>query len=104
LKSFGFSPADIKAVCQMAANQKAATLIENGNGAAEITQKDIIKSLKDKRKDIATLDWFGNAVKELKGKTGAELVPYKTLIKDVKFWYLQANGYRQMQNALSFII
>ena len=103
LKSFVFSPADIKAVCQMTANAKAAALVE-GKASAVINMRDIAKSIKAKRKEVETLDWFASALKELKGKSKAERVQYKRLIKDIKFWYLKAPFYEKLNNALSLII
>ena len=103
LKSFVFSPADIKAVCQMTANAKAAALVE-GSASAVINMRDIVKSIKTKRKEAETLDWFAGALKELKGKPKAELVQYKELIKDIRFWYLKAPSYEKLYNALSIVL
>lgn len=103
LRSFGFSPADIKAVTQMVANEKAAAVIE-GRAGGEMITKDILNAIQKKSEEVGTMDWFGGAVKYLSGKPRAETTQYKDLIKDIKFWYMRAPGYASMQRVLSFIL
>ena len=103
LLSFALSPADIKAVCQIAANEKASALIE-GKGKAIITMNDIIKSIKQKREEVETIDWFAGALAHFKGKPKTELTQYKGLIKDIKFWYLKAPAEERRQKLLSLIL
>ena len=103
LRSFGFSPADIKATTQIIANEKAAALIE-GSKEATITTKDMINAIKKKSKEIGTMDWYSDAIKYLSGKPKAETAQYKELIKDIKFWYMQAPSYARMQKVLSLML
>ena len=103
LRSFGFSPADIKATTQIIANEKAASVIE-GRGSDKITTKDMLNAIKKKRKEIGTMDWYSSAIKYLSGKPKAETSQYKELIKDIKFWYMKAPAYARMQRILSLIL
>ena len=103
LRSFGFSPADIKATTQIIANEKAAAVIE-GRSESRITTKDMLGAIKKKGKEIGTMDWYGSAIKYLSGKPKAETAQYKELIKDIKFWYMRAPSYARMQRILSLIL
>ena len=103
LRSFGFSPADIKATTQIIANEKAAAVIE-GRSESRITTNDMLGAIKKKSKEIGTMDWYGSAIKYLAGKPKAETAQYKELIKDIKFWYMRAPAYARMQKALSLIL
>jgi SpoVK/Ycf46/Vps4 family AAA+-type ATPase len=103
LRSFGFSPADIKATTQIIANEKAASVIE-GRGSDKITTKDMLNAIKKKKKEIGTMDWYSGAIKYLSGKPKAETSQYKELIKDIKFWYMKAPAYARMQRILSLIL
>ena len=103
LRSFGFSPADIKATTQIIANEKAAAVIE-GMSESRITTNDMLGAIKEKSKEIGTMDWYSGAIKYLSGKPKAETAQYKELIKDIKFWYMRAPAYARMQKALSLIL
>ena len=103
LRSFGFSPADIKATTQIIANDKAAAVIEK-KAEAKITTKDMIGALKKKSNEIGTMDWFASALKYLAGRPSAETSQYKELIKDIRFWYMRAPAYARMQKVLSMIL
>ena len=103
LRSFGFSPADIKATTQIVANEKAVRLIE-GSKSSVITTNDMLKAVKSKGKEIGTMDWFGSAVKYLAGKSSNEVAQYKDLIKDTRFWYMRAPAYGKLQSLLSIIL
>ena len=103
LRSFGFSPADIKATTQIIANEKAAAVIED-RSESRITTNDMLGAIKKKSKEIGTMDWYSGAIKYLSGKPKAETAQYKELIKDIKFWYMRAPAYARMQKALSLIL
>ena len=103
LRSFGFSPADIKAAAQIIANEKAALVIE-GRSESRITTKDLLHAIDKRKKEIGTMDWYSGAIKYLSGKPKTETAQYKDLIKDIKFWYMRAPSYERMQKALSFIL
>jgi SpoVK/Ycf46/Vps4 family AAA+-type ATPase len=103
LRSFGFSPADIKATTQIIANEKAAAVIE-GRSGSRITTRDMLGAIKKKSKEIGTMDWYSSAIKYLAGKPKTETAQYKELIKDIKFWYMKAPSYARMQKVLSLIL
>ncbi len=103
LASFSLSPADIEDVCQKVANKAAASLIE-GKGKETIDQNALLREIRAKRKEAGTMDWFASAVHALKGKPAAELVQYKSLIRDIKFWYLKAQSVGSMERFLSILM
>jgi len=103
LASFGLSPADIADICQKSANETAKQWIE-GKGQGFVSQSLLLKEIKEKRKEANSIEWFASAVKALKDKPKQEVMQYKELIKEIKFWYTRANAVGAIQRLLSFVL
>ncbi|MEM3415618.1 MAG: ATP-binding protein [Thermoproteota archaeon] len=104
LYTFGFSPADIKDICQKAASMKAAKLIEKpGSSQDYVSTKDLLEIAKEK-KNNSIYEWYSIAYKALKGMSIEERQPYKQLIKDMVFWLKRAKSMQSWQRILSLAV
>ncbi len=103
LMTFGFSPADIEAICKSSAEHALAKIMLKNEQHRNLTTEDFIWGIKQ-FSQAPLLKSYASALESLKGQSQEKLQQFKDMKKDIEFFYRSGEQRHKLYNVISQIV